>query len=180
MNSDQFIKLLEIVIWPFTLLTLLFVLKKFLPDLIKRVGSFEATATGISMTFQEKIEEAKEVITGNSGQQDFVTTSTKSKSSVKIHVEKNKQVKGQTPYQILQGIRESLSHKIILKAQEHDIDTKNISSIELSKILKEIGGITFQKAKAFQTLIDLTNAADAFVNQNQANQVKQLFDGFEL
>lgn len=178
MDTQHLIRIIEIIIWPATLIVVLILFKKNIKSIFDRVGSFEASATGLSMTFQEKIEETKKLVpisasSSNSG-------GLKSKSSVKIPVGRKKSRKGQTPYESLLGIRDVLNNQIILKAQKHNINTNNLSSIDISNKLKEIGALTIQKAKAFQALIQLTNSADSSISQDQVNQVDQLLENLNL
>ena len=59
MDTQHLIRIIEIIIWPATLIVVLILFKKNIKSIFDRVGSFEASATGLSMTFQEKIEETK-------------------------------------------------------------------------------------------------------------------------
>lgn len=178
METEHLIRIIEIIIWPATLIVVLILFKKNIKNIFDRVGSFEASATGLSMTFQEKIEETKKLVPINASNSNG--GGSKSKSSVKIPVGRKKLKKGQTPYQSLLAIRDSLNNQIILKAQKHNISTKNLSSVEISNKLKEIGGLTIQKTKAFQALIELTNSADPSISQDQVNQVDQLLENLNL
>ena len=172
------INIIEIVIWPATLVVVLVLFKNNITGVIDRIGSFEASATGLSMTFQEKIEETKKLVPLNISNSNG--GGSKSKSSVKIPAGRKKSKKGQTPYQSLLAIRDALNKQIILKAQQHDLNTKDLGSIEISNKLKEMGGLTIQKTKAFQALIELTNSADPSISQDQVNQVDQLLENLNL
>ena len=180
MDTQHLIRIIEIIIWPATLIVVLILFKKNIKSIFDRVGSFEASATGLSMTFQEKIEETKKLVPITASASNSNSGGSKSKSSVKIPVGRKKSRKGQTPYESLLGIRDVLNNQIILKAQKHNINTKNLSSIEISNKLKEIGALTIQKAKAFQALIELTNSADSSISQDQVNQVDQLLENLNL
>ena len=49
-------QLISHIIWPLTVLIILWMYRRHLSGVIKRLGSFEAGATGISMTFDNKLE----------------------------------------------------------------------------------------------------------------------------
>jgi hypothetical protein len=175
---QHIISIIEIIIWPLTLIIILILFKNNITGIFDRVGSFEASATGLSMTFQEKIEETKKLVPIDP--LASISDGTKSKSSVKIPVGRKKSMKGETPYQSLLAIRDDLNNQIIRKAQQHNLSTKNLSNIEISDKLKAMGGLTIQKAKAFQALIELTNSADPSITHDQVNQVYQLFQNLNL
>ena len=179
METEQLIKIIEIIIWPATLVIVLFMFKKNITGIIGRIGSIEASASGLSMTFQEKIEETKKLLPEAVLSPSKDQSGTKSKSSLKIPSRKKK-ITGQTPYQTLLAIRDALNKEIIMKAHQHDVNTKGKSSIEISNELKGIGVITIQKAKAFQSLLELTNSADPGISQDQANQVNHLYENLNL
>lgn len=168
---EQLNQLIGHIIWPLTVLIILWMYRKHLSGVIKRLGSFEAGATGISMTFDNKLEETFE---------DFLPESTpqlKSKSSFQI---KSDAQKITTPYHQLLNIREGLHNLIINKAQEFNISTVDKTSIELCQILKEKGEVSSKNARFFNALIDLTNTGDASITQFQVDKVKKLYNNLQL
>ena len=179
METEQLIRIIEIIIWPATLVIVLFMFKKNITGIIGRIGSIEASASGLSMTFQEKIEETKKLLPQAALQPSQNASGTKSKSSVKIPSPKKK-IQAENPYQTLLAIRDALNKEIILKAHQNNVNTDNKSSVEISNELKTIGVLTIQKTKAFQSLLDLTNAADPGISQDQANQVNHLYENLNL
>jgi hypothetical protein len=168
---EQVNQLVGHIIWPLTVLIILWMYRKHLSGVIKRLGSFEAGATGISMTFDNKLEETFA---------DFLPEEPlqlKSKSGVLI---KSNVQKITTPYHQLLNIREGLHNLIINKAQEFNISTVDKTSIELCQILKEKEAITNKNARFFKALIDLTNAGDTSINQSQVDKVKKLYNNLQL
>ena len=168
---EQFNQFIGHIIWPVTVLIALWMYRKHLIGVIKRLGSIEAGAGGISMKFDNKIEETFE---------DFLpanTDSVKSKSGVKI---KSALKTVASPYHQLLNIRESLHNQIIRKAQENNITTLNKSSIELCEALNDLDLISNKNTRFFLALIDLTNSGDKSINQNQVDKVKELFNNLQL
>ena len=98
MDTQHLIRIIEIIIWPATLIVVLILFKKNIKSIFDRVGSFEASATGLSMTFQEKIEETKKLVPITASASNSNSGGSKSKSSVKIPVGRKKSKKGQKPY----------------------------------------------------------------------------------
>ena len=164
-------QLISHIIWPLTVLIILWMYRRHLSGVIKRLGSFEAGATGISMTFDNKLEE-----TFN----DFLpaeTSEIKSKSGVQI---KSSLKKPNIPNHQLLNIREGLHNLIISKAQEFNISTVDKSSVEICEILKEQDNISIKNARFFKALIELTNSGDTSINETQVNKVKELFSSLKL
>ncbi|REE81677.1 hypothetical protein BX611_1212 [Lutibacter oceani] len=164
-------QLIEHIIWPLTVLIILLMYRKHVSGVIKRLGSFEAGATGISMTFDHKLEETFT---------NFLpaeSSDIKSKSGVKI---KSNDKIPNTPYHELLNIREGLHNLIINKAQEFNISTVDKSSIELCEILKEQENISIKNANYFKALIDLTNSGDTSINQLQVSKLKELYNNLKL
>ena len=56
---DNLIKLIEIIIWPATLLLILSWFKDPLKSVFGRMNKLDASASGISVSFSEKLEQAK-------------------------------------------------------------------------------------------------------------------------
>lgn len=164
---QEVINLLDVIIWPITLIVALILFKRNLASIIQRLGSFEAGATGISLSFQNKIEATKQLLLpGANG--------TQSKSATSINAREN------TPFHQLLDIREALNGQMIHKAQLNDIPTGDTSSLELNEKLKEIGGITLKNAQVFEALMDLTGSGDTTISQSQVDEVKNLYDTIQL
>mgnify|MGYP001815898979 CR=1 FL=1 len=151
---QDIIKLLDVIVWPFTIIIVLFLFKKNLSNVIGRLGSFEASAQGISMTFQKKMEE-----TANK-----LLPAGKSKSSITIT--------SGTPNEQLNALRLNLEKQINDIAKRNNLETNNMRHIEIANKLVDAGGMTLQKSRAFSALHDLTNSGDSKVSQAQVDKVK--------
>ncbi|WP_111707576.1 hypothetical protein [Lutibacter citreus] len=167
-NLNQFI---GHIIWPITVLIILWMYRKHISGVINRLGSFEAGATGISMTFDSKLEETIN---------DFLPSESKvikSKSAFQI---RSGEVKLNSPYHQLLNIRENLYNLIITKSQEFNIVTAGKSSVQLCEILKEKEKISKKNADYFLSLIELTNSGNTTITQPQVNKVKELYNNLKF
>jgi len=170
MDFQQFIDLVDKIIWPVTVLAGLLFFRKHLGNVISSLGTIKAGTDGIEMTFQSKIDDVQDLIgTGNSG--------AISKSSEHISILGSR---AETPYQQLMEIKDTLNQKIVKKAIEFKIPTDNTSNSALIDKLKEVGAVTLQNARNINALIDLTNSGNPSINQSQVNQVKRIYNAVQL
>lgn len=167
---EQFTALIQVLIWPLTVVICLALFRKHLADVIDRLGSFKAGSSGLEMTFQNKLDEALTLPA-------LKPSAAIAKSGGSINIQGSK---AGTPYEQLLELRDVLNHKIRAKANELNIDTSNMSNHAISQKLKEVGGITFQNSQAFETLIELTNAASQQITQAQVNQVRALVYNLDI
>ena len=162
------------IVWPLTLLVLIWMFRHHLKDLLGKLTSIDASSTGISLNFDKEVDEAIETLLPMNNSPEIRT-----KSGVSIG-KKEVEKKPGTPFHQIMDLREKLSHRIILKAQENDILTEGKSSIELNNELLKKGSISFKDSKYFQVLVDLTNASDSNVTQSQVNKVKMLYNNLKI
>ena len=167
-------KLIEHLIWPITLLIIFIVFRKYLSDIMRKLSGINATATGISLKFDQQIDTAIENFLPTQDDDALIA-----KSAIQID-EQNEPVLPKTPFQQILSLRDKLNHQIILKSQDNNITTGNKSSMELKNELLKLGAISSKEANLFQTLIDLTNASDNTISQAQVNKVKLLSNNLKL
>ncbi|NNK87156.1 MAG: hypothetical protein HKO90_02635, partial [Flavobacteriaceae bacterium] len=169
-NWTEIKDLIDVLIWPLTLIICFMIFRKQLRELIGKVGSFKATKDGLEMTFQDKLESIQTLPALKA-----VGGISKSGGQIKI-----KGSKAKSPYEELLELRDVLNSKIVGKARGLKIETDNMSNIAISDKLKEVGGITLQQAKAFKALIDLTNSASPKITQAQVNEVRSLVNNLDI
>ena len=168
-TMEHIIHLLEVIIWPLTVIVGLLFFKKHIGKVIGSLGSIKAGADGIEMNFiDEKLEAAKKLI-GTNG--------VEAKSGGTIIT---KDSRATTPYQELLEIRDALTNKIRDKARENNIPTDNLSSLAISEELVKNNIITRQSGRHFSTLLDLTNIGTHSITQQQVNQIKALYNHLSL
>lgn len=173
-NLDFISKLIEHLIWPITLLIIFIIFRKHFSDIMRKLSGIDATASGISLKFDQQIDKAIEKFLPAQDEDNLIA-----KSALKIEEEEQPEIP-KTPFQQMLQLRDNLNHRIILKSQENNIPTISKSSIELKNELLQSGVITAKNAKLFQTLIDLTNASDKTISQAQVNKVQLLFNNLKL
>ncbi|WP_298366782.1 hypothetical protein [uncultured Lutibacter sp.] len=171
-NLDFISKVIEHLIWPITILIIFIVFRKHFSNIMEKLSGIDATSTGISLKFDQQIDNAIE---------DFLPASEDpliAKSGIQID-EKIEPEIPKTPYQQILNIRDSINHLIFIKSQENNITTINKSGSNLINELLMVNAITVQKAKLFKTLIDLTAASDKSISQAQVNKVLLLFNNLK-
>ena len=162
---QQIIELVSVVIWPVTLLIIVLRFKTFFGSAINRMQSINASTTGISMTFENKIEQAKTLLS-KLGPQPIA----KSKA-MSITVAEDS-----TPYIEVLKIKKELEKVIREKAEANTISTSDKNPMSLTTQLSEIGLLTLQQARAINAALDIANSADRNITVSQAAIVKQLYD----
>lgn len=168
---DQIIKLLDVIIWPLTVLIGLLFFRKNIGKIISSLGSIKAGAQGFEMNFiEEKLQEATKLI-------GIGSSNIEAKSGGNIILKESRAV---TAHEQLLEIRDALTNKIRDKANENNIQTNSISSIALSEKLVDNNAITRQSARNFKILIELTNVGTHSITQAQVNQVKALYNNLTL
>lgn len=170
-TSENFDDLLGHLIWPLTVVIILLIFKKNLSHIFKRLGSLEATAQGLSMTFDNQIEEAESVV--------LFKPEPLSKKGVRVK-SGAANVKSNSPHYQLLAIRADLRDLIIEKAQKFNIPTQNKSSLELRDELIDRGELTPDKAHAFSVLTNLTSSAGPEITNAQVNKIKFMYNHLSL
>ncbi|MCF6167093.1 hypothetical protein [Lutibacter sp.] len=163
------------IIWPITLLIIFWVFRKHFAGIIGKLTGIEASGTGISLKFDQQIDETIENYLPSQ-----TNGSTISKSAVQIGENSTKTANSSNPFHQIMNIREALNHRIILKAQEQNISTKNKSSIQLKDTLVNSGAISSETGGFFKALVDLTNSSDRAITQAQVNKVQLLYNNLKL
>lgn len=156
------IDLLEVVIWPGTILIILYWFRAQFKTVFSRVTDIQASATGVSMSFSEQLEATKKLARRISGDGT-------SKSSPLIDVSPDnarlKEVKS------LEG---GVKAHLLEIAQNANIEIGDKSIRSLNENLKEKGLLQFNKSKLISSFIDLTSSATAAVTEEQLNDVKEI------
>ncbi len=165
-NFELTIKLLEVLIWPITLLIILFVFRKHFIGALKKLGSITASSTGISMTFDKKIEAAKNLL-----KEIKPKVISKSATGINIGTDKIKE----TPFSELMDIKSKVTTNLKNIAKTNNIELENKSSLALCNQLQEVGIITIQKAKLIISLLDIASSANMSFSEKYLKVVKDIF-----
>lgn len=165
-DFELIIKLLEVIIWPLIFFFIMAMFRKQIAQIIDRLGSLKADSTGVSLVFEKKLAEAKQLV-----------AKIQPKATADIVVSSDTQ---DLPYHQLITLRAQLEHQLHDLAQNNHIDNSNSSSFDILEKLKETGALNIKNAKAIHVLVDLINAADATTTQRQVNEVKALLNKIQL
>lgn len=141
---------------------------------MRKLSGIDATATGISLKFDQQIDTAIENFLPTQEEDSLIA-----KSAIQIDEQKEPKIP-KSPFQQMLNLRDQLNHRIILKSQDNNITTGNKSSMELKNELLKSGAISSKEANLFQTLIDLTNECDKTITQAQVNKIKLLSNNLKL
>jgi hypothetical protein len=153
-------ELIDKIVWPLAVVVILLIYKKYLAGVISRVGSFSANASGISMTFQDKLDQLPK--------------------SVKLLTKSGVQVAAQSPNDQLRNIKSQMEADIKNLATNSGIDTTSLTMSEIFAQLKDKGKLTNQKSKAFTALYELAGSTDPGISQSQVDQVKLMVSDLDL
>ncbi len=166
---ELLIQLIEVLIWPASLVLIMWMFRRSFSGAINRMGSIKADGSGISLTFEKKIEEAKQIF-------NQLSTTVISKDGTSIRPSG----KRKTPYEQVLAINSNLNEDIKDQAVEANVVIAGLSPQQITEKLSETGVLTIQQAKKINALQELLNAADDSISRNQADQVEMLYDKIEL
>lgn len=155
---------IETIIWPLTLFVLLIVFKKYFINAMSRLGSVEAGTSGIKMTFDHSIANAKKLLKG-------IQPNATSKSSKNIEI----QPKQSKSYAELIDIKMKLNLMLVSLANENGINSEETTTEIVCEKLKETGVITLQKAQLIQAFYQITNTADVSFSKAHLEIAKDLY-----
>ena len=161
MNS--FIHLIEVIIWPVTILTILFWFRSQLKSNLSRLNSFDASASGVSMSFSERLEQAKQMA-------QSISVSSTAKDGVGINPGASKN------YQELKQLSSKMQANLQAEAQASNIATQGKSMDEIVSSLKESGKMKFEKAQLINSFFELSNAAEKNISDHQLKDLESIYD----
>jgi len=163
---DVIIKILEIVIWPSTLFGVILVFRKQFNNAMGRLGSFEANATGISLSFEPKLDQAKEVF----GQLRSAGMAKSAPGGI------NQQRFKGTPMEQVTRLHEEIDQTLIGIATENNIDLSGKSTAMLCKELAEKSLISKEKGRLLHALLEVLNSANAYITQQQVDEILEMYN----
>ena len=172
-TSENFDNLLGHIIWPLTILIIFLIFRKNLSQVFNRLGSIEASATGVSLGFIDKEIEAVEAYQESESQ-------LMSKSAVSINSGTPPKTKINSPHYQLLTIRSGLRDVIVKKAEENDVDIEGKSSLELRDDLIDKGKLSPRNAHVFTSLINLTSTAGPDISKEQVSRINKLYKNLSL
>ncbi len=161
----DFIKLIDVIIWPATIILILYWFKSPLQAVFGRLNKLDASASGISLSFSEKLAQAKQkaINLSHSGGKP------KSGPNIqpKIESENLKKVKAQ---------ESELRSMLAEKANNAHIPTSGLSMADLSKKLKEKGQLQFEKAELIEMFSELASSANEHITSSQLNDITLIYE----
>ena len=185
---EQIINLLDVIIWPLTVLVGLLFFRKHIGKIISSLGSIKAGAQGFEMNFiEDKLQEATKLIgIGSNGitAKDGSSIIPKDGSSIIPKDSKitPKSSHAETPYQELLELQDAINHKLKNIATQKGISVIGSSNFALTSQLEDNQIINNQTARQLKTLIELNNMGlnSPKITYNQVTQIKKLFNNISL
>lgn len=159
---NQFIHLIEALIWPITILIILYWFRKEFRSNLGRLQSFDASASGVSIAFSERLEKAKKMAK--------TLTAATAKSGSHIHVTQKPGYQQQ-----LKKMATTVHEKLVSQASTSSIDVTGLSTIDLSSALVEIGSMQFEEAQLINTFTQLCATAQDDLTDEQFRDIQSIF-----
>lgn len=178
---EQIIKLLDVIIWPLTVLIGLLFFRKHIGKIISSLGSIKAGAQGFEMNFiEDKLQEATKLIgIGSSGISAKDGGGINPKSGGGISPKKSH---AETPYQELLELQDSINQKLKTIASQNGMTTTSVSNFALTNELTDRDIIKPHTARELKALIELNNLGlnSPKITYAQVTQMKNLFNKISL
>jgi hypothetical protein len=164
-TAETLIKLLEVIIWPGTLLIIILMFRSQFKNAMGRMGSFKADSTGISMTFEPKLDAAKKVFAA-------LKPGGSSKSTPKLQ---GTVAATGTPREQLDQIASELKTTLVELGEEANLNVAGKPGKELCVELERSGVITHESGTLIATLLEVISAAPATISQSQADEITAMY-----
>ncbi len=169
-NFEMVIKLIDLIIWPVTLLVIVLIFRRNFSNAFERLGSIKADASGLAINFEKKLEETKQLF-------DKIKPKNISKAGVGIKTYVNQ---NDSPYKEVLDIRSDIINYLRLKSETAGLDADTLSPQELTNRLLNLNKLDENQAKMISAMLDLTNNADANTTKQQAESINNLFKQIEI
>jgi hypothetical protein len=164
MNVQDVIKLIEVLIWPLSLVIVILMFRKNISASFNRLGSITASSSGLSLNFESALEAAQEVF-------EQGDSSGSSKSFGKLGTETTLK-----PYETLVDIKKSIESLLLKLAIEHSVTIAGKSQESIVADLAQRNIINPKKSLKFQRLVAAVDAAPMSISHNQAAQLQEMYD----
>jgi hypothetical protein len=193
----QIIALLDIIIWPLTLIASLFLFKNHIGRIINSLGSIKAGPTGLELNFiEDKLQEATKLIGIGSSSiipkdggairpKDGGSIRPKDGGSIKRKSDNaiiSKIKYAETPYQELLELQDLIHQKLKNITLQNEITVSGSSSYALTNDLLENEIINMSVASKLKTLLELTSIGlnSPNITYDQVIQMRKLFNNIRL
>ena len=163
---DIILKVIDTVVWPGTILVIILLFRKKFGSAMDRLGSFEASATGVSMSFEPKLDQAKKLF-------NELKPGGVKKSAVGIqgldHMEKS-------PMEQVMELRREIIKTVHELATENNVDTFDRSTAALCAELANKGVISKDNATLLSTLMNVLDSATPNITAVQVAEIRDMYN----
>lgn len=165
MNWNTLVELVGHLSWPVTVVASLLIFRKNISGTFNRLGSFSASAQGVSVNFlDETIAAAKGIARGI--QPDAQTKST--------------DISPKGPYSELKRLEHSLHRRLADKASQNNLESTNLNNLGIAGKLKEVGIITIHDYKIIESFMEIEKLANDSLTQVQLNDIREIYEAIKL
>ena len=169
-SFELFVQLIDSIIWPVTLLFVIFLFRRNFSDVILRLGTLKADSSGFELSFEKKIEATKKLF-----QQIKPSTISKSGKDIQAFNEEN-----DSPFGKILKVRSNLINYLKVVSEKNKIQIDGLMPQEISIKLKDTGAITIEQMKMINAMLEVTASANSAATERQANDVEELMKKIEF
>lgn len=169
-DFELFVQLIDSIVWPFTLLLVLFLFRRNFSDVIQRLGTLKADSSGFEISFEKKIEATKKLF-----QQIKPAAISKSGKDIQAFNEEN-----DSPFGKILKVRSNLINYLKVVSEKNNIQVDGLLPQDISTKLKDTGAITIEQMKMINAMLEVTASANAAATERQANDVEELMKKMEF
>ncbi len=165
MTVQECIALIEALVWPLSLVTIVLLFRKNIANSFNRLGSITASATGLSLNFETALEQAKEIF------QESEPIAATSKS----HTLTQNTVANDPMDQVI-AIKKSLRETLTELASENAVDVQNKNLEELAIALGQRQVIGQGNAQKIVALLRALETAPLSIKRHQVEDLQRLYN----
>ncbi|WP_152558121.1 hypothetical protein [Altibacter lentus] len=161
---ELLVNLIEVVIWPVTLLVILFYFRRSFQEIFKRMGSLKVDSSGIAMTFEKLLEETKD---------KFKKTKPEAVAKGNIDLQQHSDIR--TPFEQVMDIKVLMENSLFELAEEAQLDTQGKTPVLLAHELARKNVISHENSELMRSLLILVNSAKPDISRRQAEEINVLY-----
>lgn len=157
---DSLIALLDVIIWPSTVLIFIYWFRKPFRVVFSRLNNIDASATGISMSFSEKVSAAKKKA------ETLINSTAQSKGGISI----NPGIKDE-----ITNMKNKLESEMNAIAAGKGIDVQGLDIVKTTEVLKKKGIVNIEKANLIHAFLDISGSAHEHIPNDEMEDIKMIY-----
>lgn len=166
MTMQELIALIDATVWPISLVTIVLVFRKYIAKSFGRLGSITASSSGLSLNFEQALEEAKDIF------EEGTNLTEVSKSAVSI----NEKAFKPEPYEQLISIKKSIATTLSDLAIENSIPVVGKDLYGINNQLAQQKVISTANSLKISALLNAVDQAPLSIKRHQVVDLQHLYD----